>query len=364
MEDTFAARLKGVLESKKIMLKQVAEALSVSPSAVHKWTRGGEIEYGRLLALARFLGVNWLWLRYGEQALADLEASSASDPHIRKLRQKHLAEIMESEARMKLAQAVSGIVTWEWNVLTDGLTYSSNDVALLGRHIRNMDDFWQCVHPDDAPRLKGVLQRALAAPEMHEWEYRVVHGDTTRWIASRATLVHDSDQRPVKMIGVSLDITERRRAEAALRQSEALLAKAQAIAHLGGWYWNIQTDDCAWTDEAYRIFGWAPQAFKVSMDRFLSSIVEADRPRVQEAIRAAIEDREPYRVEYRITLPDGSHRNIRDEGEVSLDEYGNAVTMVGASQDVTEQKQAEAAYREREARLRAALAEAGGVDNS
>lgn len=357
-EDTFATRLKGVLEGKRIMLKQVAEALSVSPSAVHKWTRGGEIEYERLLALARFLGVNWLWLRYGEQAIADLEASSASDPHIKELRQKHLAEIMESEARMKFAQEVSGIVTWEWNVLTDALTYSSNDVTLFGRHIRNMDDFWACVHPADVARLKEVLARTLGAQEMHEWEFRAVHEGTTRWISSRATLVRDFDQRPVKMIGVSLDITERRRAEAALRQNEALLAKAQEIAHLGGWTWNIQTDDCAWTDEAYRIFGWAPQAFKVTMDRYLASIVEEDRSRVQAAIRAATVDKAPYRVGYRITLPDGSHRDIHEEGEVTLDEHGNALTMVGASQDVTDQKRVEAAHRDSEERFRATFEQA------
>ena len=274
MEETFGARLKGVLEEKKIMLKQVAEALGVSPSAVHKWTRGGEIEYARLLELARFLGVNWLWLRYGEQAIAELEASTAADPHIRELRKKHVAEIMESEARMKLAQEVSGVVTWEWNVMTDHLQYSSNDVVLYGRHLHSMDDFWSCVHPGDVARLREVLRRALDANEMHEWEFRVVDGDAVRWVSSRATLVRNFDQRPVKMVGVSLDITERRRAEAALRQNEALLAKAQEIAHLGAWYWNIQTDDCMWTDEAYRIFGWAPQAFKVTMERFLAAIVE------------------------------------------------------------------------------------------
>jgi PAS domain-containing protein len=339
MEQTFGDRLKGLLEAKKIMGKQVAEALQVSPSAVHKWTRGGEVEHERLVELARFLGVNWLWLRYGEQAIAELQASTAEDPHLRALRQKHLSEIMESEARMKFAQEVSGIVTWEWNVLSDALTYSSNDIALFGRHIRSMDDFWACIHPADVARLRDVLQRTLHASEMHEWEFRVQADDAPRWISSRATLVRDSEQRPVKMIGVSLDITERRRAEAALRQNEALLAKAQAIAHLGGWYWNIQTDDCAWTDEAYRIFGWAPQAFKVTMERYLTSIVDSDRARVKAAIDAAIADKTPYRVDYTIQLPDGSLRNIHEEGEVSLDEHGNAANMVGASQDVTEQMQ-------------------------
>ena len=69
---------------------------------------------------------------------------------------------------------------------------------------------------------------------------------------------------------------------------------------------------------------------------------------MQAAIRAAIVDGEPYRVEYDILLPDGSRRHIREEGEVSRDDNGNAATMIGASQDVTTQKLEEAA------RLRAA----------
>jgi PAS domain S-box-containing protein len=349
MEETFASRLKGLLAQRKLMLKQVAEAVSVSPSAVHKWTRGGEIEYERLLALARFLGVNWVWLRYGEQALADLGNAGGTDPHIRALRQKHLGEIMESEARMKLAQEAAGIVTWEWNVLSDALSCSSNDAALFGRSIASMDELRACVHPGDAARVKELLQRSLAAQGMQEWEFRVLRDGETRWISSRATLVRDADQRPVKVIGVSLDITERRRAEAALRRNEALLAKAQELAHLGGWYWNLQTDDCAWTDEAYRLFGWAPQAFKVTMERYLASIVEEDRVRVETAIREAVATRTRYRIEYAILLPDGSRREIREDGEVNVDEHGNAVTMVGASQDITEQKQAPLAGRAGEA---------------
>lgn len=335
MDDNFASRLRGVLAEKKLMLKQVAEAVGVSPPAVHKWTRGGEIEYERLIALARYLGVNWVWLRHGEQALAELQSGAAADPQIRALRQKHLAEIMESEARMKFAQEAAGIVTWEWNVLTDAARHSANAAVLFGRAIATMDDLRACVHPDDVKRLNDALQRALAAPGMHEWEFRIVVDAQTRWISSRATVVPDAERRPVKVIGVSLDISERRRAEAALRRNEALLAKAQELAHLGGWYWNLQTDDCAWTDEAYRIFGWAPQAFKVTMDRYLASIVPEDRDRVKAAIDDAVQTRTRYRIDYTILWPDGSRREIREDGEVTVDEHGNALTMVGATQDIT-----------------------------
>lgn len=335
MDESFARRLKRCLAQQQLQLKQVAEHLGVSPSAVHKWTRGGEIEYPRLLALARLLGVNWVWLRHGEEGLAELDRTGASDPQIQALRQKHLADIMESEARMKLAQEAAGIVTWEWNVLTDALSTSANAARLFGRPLASMDDLRACLHPADAALARQLQQRALTEAGMQEWELRVLRGGELHWIASRVSLLRDADQRPVKLIGVSLDISERRRTEAALRRSEALLAKAQELAHLGGWFWNLQTDDCLWTDEAYRLFGWAPQSFKVTMERYLEAIVEEDRERVSAAIQAAIGKRTGYRIEYTILRSDGCRRRIREDGEVTLDEQGQAATMVGASQDIS-----------------------------
>lgn len=336
MDESFAVRLKSLLAQKNLMLKQVADTLGVSPTAVHKWTRGGEIEYLRLLALARLLGVNWVWLRHGEQGLAELESSGVSDPQIRALRQKHLGEIMESEARMKLAQEAAGIVTWEWNVLTDALSLSTDAASLFGRQLAAMDDLRACLHPADVTRVKDLLQQAMTGSGRQEWEFRVLREGQEHWIASRVTLLRDARQRPVKLIGVSLDVSERRRTEGALRRSEALLAKAQELAHLGGWYWNLQTDDCLWTDEAYRIFGWAPQSFAVTMERYLEAIVDEDRERVAAAVQAAIASRTRYRIEYAIRWPDGSRRRIREDGEVTLDAQGRVATMVGASQDITD----------------------------
>ena len=227
-DDSFAGRLKGVLTRGRIQLKQVAAALGVSPSAVHKWTRGGEIEYANLLALARFLNVNWLWLRYGDRALADLEANLSTDTRAREGRQKHLAAIMESEARMTFAQEISGVVTWEWNLLTDAVAYSPNAARLFGRPIRTLDDFWHCVAPEDAPGVQAAIAQNLAEGGVYAHESRIIPApDTVRWIVSRATLVRDAQDRPVKMIGLSLDITERRTAEAALRDSRRRLEKVR-----------------------------------------------------------------------------------------------------------------------------------------
>ncbi|WP_296228480.1 PAS domain-containing protein [Ralstonia sp. UBA689] len=350
-DDSFADRLKGVLTRGRIQLKQVAAALGVSPSAVHKWTRGGEIEYANLLALARFLNVNWLWLRYGDRALADLEASLNTDARAREGRQKHLAAIMESEARMTFAQEISGVVTWEWNLLTDAVAYSPNAVRLFGRQIRTLDDFWRCVVPEDVPGVQAAITQNLATGGVYAHEFRIAPApDAVRWIVSRATLVRDAQDRPVKMIGLSLDITERRTAEAALRDSEALLAKAQQIAHLGSWLWEPGSDACRWTDEAYRIFGWVP-AKPVTMAHYLATIVPADRARVQAVLDQAVATRRPYRVEYSITLPDGTRRHIREEGEAQ-DPAAATPVMIGAAQDVTDEVEAQAAFRDSEAKLR------------
>ncbi|WP_439889938.1 PAS domain-containing protein [Ralstonia sp. 25C] len=357
-DDSFAGRLKGVLTRERIQLKQVAAALGVSPSAVHKWTRGGEIEYANLLALARFLNVNWLWLRYGDRALADLEANLNTDTRAREGRQKHLAAIVESEARMTFAQEISGVVTWEWNLLTDAVAYSPNAARLFGRPIRTLDDFWQCVIPEDVPGVEAAVARNLSEGGVYEHEFRIAPAPgKVCWIVSRATLVRDTQDRPVKMIGLSLDITERRTAEAALRDSEALLAEAQKIARLGGWIWEPGTDACRWTDEAYRLFGWTPPGSPVSMERYLAAIVPADRARVQAVLDEAVASRQPYRVEYTITLPDGTHRHIREEGEVQ-DPTATTPTMVGAAQDVTAEVEAQAAFRNSEAKLRSLFEQA------
>jgi PAS domain S-box-containing protein len=150
-----------------------------------------------------------------------------------------------------------------------------------------------------------------------------------------------------------LTSVEKRRTERALvesehrlRDSEAKLAEAQRIAHLGHWDWNIKEDNIVWSDEIYRIFGLAPQEFEATYEAFLNSVHKDDREFVRVSVNKAIQDIEKYSIDHRIVHPDGTIRFVHEEAEVTFDEEGEAVRMIGTVQDITERVKQESLLRE------------------
>ncbi len=138
----------------------------------------------------------------------------------------------------------------------------------------------------------------------------------------------------------------------ALAQSEASLANAQRIAHLGNWDWNIVTNDLYWSDEIYRIFGLTPRSFPGTYPAFLNTIHPEDRPGVEEAVNTALAHGKPYSIDHRIVLPDGRHRIVHEQAEITFDPQGNPVMMCGTVQDITAFREAEVALRQSEAMVR------------
>ncbi|WP_084310953.1 PAS domain-containing protein [Pseudomonas jinjuensis] len=220
-ENSFAFRLKELLEHHKLTLQAVGTALGISRTAVHKWTRGGEIDYDNLRKLADFLKVNWIWLRYGEEALRDVQDAEVVELPMTDVRRRYTAEIMESEARMKLAQENARIVTWEWNLITDEVTYSPNVEEVYGWPVNRNEDFWPHLPAEDIEAMKAMYDRTIASGSSSEYDFRIFRPDgEMRWISSRASVVKDSAGRSVKMVGISMDNTARMTAEEELRNSE------------------------------------------------------------------------------------------------------------------------------------------------
>ncbi|HEY9900068.1 MAG TPA: ATP-binding protein [Pantanalinema sp.] len=132
-----------------------------------------------------------------------------------------------------------------------------------------------------------------------------------------------------------------------LRERERKLVQAQHIAQLGSWEWDLTQDRITWSEEYYRITGKDPARWSPTMDNFLASIHPEDRPRVEQAIQAAIRGEAGYDVEFRLAEAGDGIRTMHAQGEILCDEAGKPLRMYGFIQDVTEHKRLEDELRRR-----------------
>ena len=109
-----------------------------------------------------------------------------------------------------------------------------------------------------------------------------------RWIYNTTPVAEHREGKIVRIRGTVQDITERYGAQRALEASEAGLARAQAIAHLGSWEWHVVPNAVTWSDEIYRIFGLSPQEFDATHEAFLSHVHPDDREFVKQSLDKAI----------------------------------------------------------------------------
>ncbi len=153
-------------------------------------------------------------------------------------------------------------------------------------------------------------------------------------------------------LAIVRDITERKRAEEALRKSEACLAEGQRLSHTGSWAWSPVTfQPLYWSEEMSRIFGLNPQAGLPTVETFWQRIHPEDRERFRELQTKVAQQGSDYEHDHRIVLPDGSIKHIHAIGHPVRNETGKLVEYVGTAMDVTERKRAEDALRRSEAYL-------------
>lgn len=146
-----------------------------------------------------------------------------------------------------------------------------------------------------------------------------------------------------KITQLEKQIAERKRTETALAISQQNLERAQAIAHVGSWQWNLKTNEVQVSEETKRIyFGKDAEQFS-GLDSIMANIHPDDKELVNESINIALSGpNKNYFAEYRAVRPDGSERHVCARGEVSWSDANEAVSMIGTVQDITEQKKAEA----------------------
>jgi PAS domain S-box-containing protein len=143
------------------------------------------------------------------------------------------------------------------------------------------------------------------------------------------------------MVALARDISERKLSEQALRTSEERLSKAQRMAHVGNWEWDLVTDHLWWSGEVYRIYGVDPAQFVPGFEAVGKTMHPDDLTLFLKAVDAAIEERKPFEMDYRIIRPDGTIRTVHAIGEANPDASGKPRIFSGTVQDVTDRRRAE-----------------------
>ncbi|MGC8494964.1 MAG: PAS domain S-box protein [Syntrophobacteraceae bacterium] len=185
--------------------------------------------------------------------------------------------------------------------------------------------------------------------EAEEFEYERADGARLA-ISMNCAPIRDSQGQIIMGACVFNDITERRRAQQRLRESEALLAESQKIGHLGSWSFDVRADRFTCSEEVYRILGLEPQEFEGTYEALLGLVHPEDREAVDMAYSDSLEEKQPpFDKEYRIIRKHtGEVRHIHVKSAHQRDVDGTVLRSVGMVLDITDRKIVEDALRERE----------------
>jgi PAS domain S-box-containing protein len=207
----------------------------------------------------------------------------------------------------------------------------------LGRNISEL------IVPDELWDESEKLREALARGERVDAELVRRRKDGSRLTVSFVAAPVSVEGGAPEIYGIYRDITDRKKAEEALRRSEAYLAEGQRLSHAGSWARSVATGDIYFSQESFRIFGLDASKTKPTLETLLGRVHPEERAAVQEMIQTAIAQKGHFEGDYRIILDDGTIRHIHVVGHPVLDQAGNPIEFVGTHMDVTEQHNSRAA---------------------
>ncbi len=253
-------------------------------------------------------------------------------------------ELKLSNDRLRQAVEVGKCVGWDWDVKTGRDRWFGDLQTMFGiqsdTHYGHVEDFRRRIHPEDQELVWKAAADARQSREPFIAEFRVLRLDgTVRWVTERGQFYYAANGDAVRMLGMAVDITERKQAEQALREGEErfrLVANTAPVL-----IWMSGTDKlCTYVNQPWLEFTGRPLEAELG-NGWVESVHPEDLNRCMDTYTQAFDRRESFQIEYRARRHDGEYRWLSDIGVPRFNPDHSFAGYIGSCTDVTERRLAE-----------------------
>ena len=298
----------------------------------------------------RLLGFVVAWRNQAEAQLRELnEQLRESESRAVKEFQAAVVALQENRARLQMVLQASGAGAWRWDMRSDSLWWDENTYSLLGYPLTealSFRTFGDRLHPEDRDRFLARLHDVCHGTQENTWreEYRVIHPTAgERWFEDFGHVIRDATGRPVAMSGITMDVTDRKKTLARLREHEERLRLAMMAANQCFYDLDVRTGECVVGPEFHCMLGYRPEVCVETRGPWLERLHPNDREAAAQVYREYIMGSRPvFMHEFRQRTKSGDWKWILSLGKiVARSADGIPLRMLGTYTDITQRKAAE-----------------------